>query len=108
MKRYTSTRGIALAAMVLLLAASACKKEESDPKAGAPPQAKVTTAFEAEEFSVDRPDQYPLTAAVEHRASASPNSDCILSAVPPRLEITHHPATSKRACADLLEDRRSP
>jgi membrane fusion protein, heavy metal efflux system len=68
MKRHISTPGFALAAMVLMLAAGACKKEEADPTAGVPQQAKVVTAFEAEEFSVDHPDQYPLTAAVEHHA----------------------------------------
>jgi cobalt-zinc-cadmium efflux system membrane fusion protein len=54
---------------VMLLTIGACKKVEADPAAGAPPQAKVVTAFDAVEFSVDRPDQYPLTAAVEHRAT---------------------------------------
>jgi cobalt-zinc-cadmium efflux system membrane fusion protein len=54
----------------MLMSAGACKRGETDPAAGAPPSAKVTTAYEAEEFSVDRPEQYPLTAAVEHRASA--------------------------------------
>jgi cobalt-zinc-cadmium efflux system membrane fusion protein len=54
----------------MLMSAGACKRGETDPAAGAPPSAKVTTAYAAEEFSVDRPDQYPLTAAVEHRATA--------------------------------------
>jgi cobalt-zinc-cadmium efflux system membrane fusion protein len=54
----------------ILMSAEACKRGETDPAAGAPPSAKVTTAYEAEELSVDRPEQYPLTAAVEHRASA--------------------------------------
>ena len=54
----------------MLMAAGACKRGETDPAAGAPPSAKVTTAYQAEEFSVDRPDQYPTTAAVEHRATA--------------------------------------
>jgi cobalt-zinc-cadmium efflux system membrane fusion protein len=55
---------------VLLMAAGACKRGETDPAAGAPPPTKVTTAYQAEEFSVDRPDQYPTTAAVEYRATA--------------------------------------
>ena len=70
MKRFVPARGFAFVAMVSLLATGACKKEEADPAAGAPPQAKVVTAFEAAEFSVDHPDQYPLTAAVEHRAAS--------------------------------------
>jgi len=53
----------------MLMAVGACKRGETDPAAGAPPSAKVTTAYQAEEFSVDRPDQYPLTATVEHRAT---------------------------------------
>jgi cobalt-zinc-cadmium efflux system membrane fusion protein len=70
MERYDLARSLALAAMFSLIAVGACKKVEADPAAGAPPQAKVTTAFEAQEFSVDRPEQYPLTAAVEHRGVA--------------------------------------
>src|SRR5580693_7874696 len=69
MKRHVSERNLALLAMVSLIALGACKKVEADPAAGAPPQAKITTAFQAEEFSVDRPEQYPLTAAIEHRAT---------------------------------------
>jgi len=53
----------------MLMATWACKRGETDPAAGAPPPAKVTTAYQAEVFSVDRPDQYPVTAAVEHRAA---------------------------------------
>jgi cobalt-zinc-cadmium efflux system membrane fusion protein len=70
MKRHVSGRSLAMAAMLSLIAAVACKKEESDPAAGAPPQTKVTTAYDAAEFSVDRPEQYPVIAAVEHRAAS--------------------------------------
>jgi len=55
---------------IMLVMIGACKKKVVDPSAGAPPQAKVVTAFEADEFSVEHPEQYPLTAAVEHRATA--------------------------------------
>src|SRR5664280_1732676 len=63
--------GISLVVLstAMLMAAGACKRGVADPSAGAPPPAKVTTAYQAEEFSVDRPDQYPTTAAVEHRAA---------------------------------------
>jgi len=54
----------------MLVMVGACKKKQADPSAGAPPQTKVVTAFDATEFSVDHPEQYPLTAAVEHRATA--------------------------------------
>src|SRR5208283_141167 len=69
---HRNPAGISLVVLgsALLMTAGACKRGETDPAAGAPPPAKVTTAYQAEEFSVDRPDQYPLTAAVEHRATA--------------------------------------
>src|ERR1035437_2976498 len=70
MKRHVSGHSLALVAMLSLIAVGACKKVEANPAAGAPPQTKVVTAFDAAEFSVDRPEQYPLTAAVEHRATA--------------------------------------
>jgi cobalt-zinc-cadmium efflux system membrane fusion protein len=60
--------GLVVLSTAILMAVGACKKVEADPAAGAPPQAKVTTAFDPVEFSVDHPEQYPLTAAVEHRA----------------------------------------
>jgi cobalt-zinc-cadmium efflux system membrane fusion protein len=68
MKQDVSARGVAFVSMVVLLALSACKKERDDPAAGVPPQAKVVTAFEAAEFSVDHPEQFPLTVSVEDRA----------------------------------------
>ena len=62
--------GLVVLSAAMVMAVEACKKVEADPAAGIPQPAKVTTAFEAEEFSVDHPDQYPLTAAVEHRAAS--------------------------------------
>jgi cobalt-zinc-cadmium efflux system membrane fusion protein len=35
-----------------------------------PPPAKVITAFDPVEFSVEHPEQYPLVAAVEHRGTS--------------------------------------
>jgi cobalt-zinc-cadmium efflux system membrane fusion protein len=61
--------GLVILSAAMLMSADACKRKEPDPAAGAPPSAKVTTAYEAEEFSVERPEQYPLTAAAEHRAT---------------------------------------
>jgi cobalt-zinc-cadmium efflux system membrane fusion protein len=62
--------GLVVLSAAMVMAVEACKKVEADPAAGIPQPAKVTTAFEAEQFSVDHPDQYPLTAAVEHRAAS--------------------------------------
>jgi len=61
---------IRLIVLPSLLALVSCHKGASDPAAGLPPQAKVTQAFEAGEFSVERPEQYHLIAAVEYRAAA--------------------------------------
>ena len=58
----------AVSCLTALALMTGCNKQ-SNPADGVPAPAKVTTAFEAEEFSVDRPDEYPLTAAVEHRAT---------------------------------------
>jgi cobalt-zinc-cadmium efflux system membrane fusion protein len=51
----------------LLVALAGCHSSASDPAAGAPPAAKVVTAFEAQDFTTDHPEQFPTTAAVEHR-----------------------------------------
>jgi len=69
MTRHTSEQGLAIVAIISLFALGACKKEESDPAAGVPAPATVTTAFEAQAFSVDHPEEYQLATAVEHRAS---------------------------------------
>jgi cobalt-zinc-cadmium efflux system membrane fusion protein len=68
--RGISRLSLVVLSTALLIASGACKRGEADPAAGVPPPAKVSTAYQAEEFSVDRPDQYPVTAAVEHRATA--------------------------------------
>ena len=69
---HRNSAGITLVVLgtALLMVAGACKRGETDPAAGAPPSAKITTAYQAEEFSVERPNQYPTTTAVEHRATA--------------------------------------
>lgn len=71
-RAHKNPAGIVLVVLsaAILTAPVACKKQESDPAAGVPSPAKVTTAFQAEEFSVDHPEEYQLAAAVEHRATA--------------------------------------
>ena len=66
----TKNSKILLVPLTALLSLTGCHQAEPNPAAGLPPQAKVVTAFEAAEFSVVRPEQYPLTAAVEHRSVA--------------------------------------
>jgi cobalt-zinc-cadmium efflux system membrane fusion protein len=68
MRNKTLTARVIAASSLLALAG--CHSRASDPAAGAPPQAKVTTAFEAVEFTTEHPEQFPVTAAVEHRAAA--------------------------------------
>jgi len=59
--------GLALAALV------ACNEGKADPKAEAPPPAKVEPDLDANNFKVDHPEQYPLIAAVEHKAAPALN-----------------------------------
>lgn len=56
-------------AMLLLMASlllASCNDSNHDPSAGAPPPLKVERAEDRNLFQVDRPEQFPLTAAVEH------------------------------------------
>jgi len=56
-------RALSLAAGLLL---AGCSGRENDPNAGAPPPLKVERAEDRNVFQVERPEQFPLTAAVEH------------------------------------------
>lgn len=60
-------RLIGLSSLLIMVG---CHSGTPDPAAGLPPAAKVTQAFEAQEFTADHPEQFPLVAAVEHRAAA--------------------------------------
>jgi cobalt-zinc-cadmium efflux system membrane fusion protein len=62
--------GLALMVMAASLAISGCKSDKVDAAAEAPPPAKVTQDFDANLFSVDHPESFPLAAAAEHRAPA--------------------------------------
>jgi cobalt-zinc-cadmium efflux system membrane fusion protein len=59
-----------LAACAFLVAVLAgCNEVKSDPKAEAPPAGTVEPDLDANNFKVDHPDQFPLVAAVEHKAA---------------------------------------
>jgi cobalt-zinc-cadmium efflux system membrane fusion protein len=45
---------------------SACNDSKNDPTAGAPPPLRVERAEDRNLFQVDRPEQFPLTAAIGH------------------------------------------
>ncbi len=60
--------------LAALLGLAGCSSQ-ADPAAGAPPTATVVLAAEPALFTVDRPEQFPLTAAVEH----STNSELVVT-----------------------------
>jgi len=57
--------------LALLLAG--CGEHKEDPKAEAPPAAKVEADLDANNFKVDHPEQFPLVTAAEHKAAPSLN-----------------------------------
>jgi cobalt-zinc-cadmium efflux system membrane fusion protein len=68
MKSKVARLGLLPIVLAALLATSGCKSEKVDAQAEAPPPAKVVQDFNATLFSVDHPENFPLAAAVEHRA----------------------------------------
>ena len=64
MKRLSKQIAMPLLMASVLLAG--CNNSKNDPNAGAPPPLKVERAEDRNLFQVDRPEQFPLTAAVEH------------------------------------------
>jgi cobalt-zinc-cadmium efflux system membrane fusion protein len=50
-----------------------CHESKADPKAEAPPAATVEPDLDANNFKVDRPEQFPLVAALEHKAAPALN-----------------------------------
>jgi cobalt-zinc-cadmium efflux system membrane fusion protein len=60
--------GFLSAYSLCVLALAGCGDAKSDPNAGAPPPLKVESAQDPNVFQADRPDQFPLTTAVEHTA----------------------------------------
>jgi hypothetical protein len=70
MKRHYAECSLVLIAMVFLMTARAGYRRET--VAGASPSNHILTASDLLVFSVDHPNQYPQTAAVEHRATLQP------------------------------------
>jgi cobalt-zinc-cadmium efflux system membrane fusion protein len=52
--------------MSLLL--SGCNESKADPKAEAPPAAKVEPDLDANNFKVDHPERFPIVTAIEYKA----------------------------------------
>ena len=65
MKRVKMGFPIALALLI-----GGCGNDRGDPRAEAPPPAKVESEQDAGVFSVDHPEQFPLTTAAAHEASS--------------------------------------
>jgi len=79
MKMKTRIAGLMLATlglsllMMLSLILVGCNDGRADPKAEAPPPAAIEPDLDANNFKVDHPDQFPLVAAVEHKAPPALN-----------------------------------
>src|SRR5579872_7335515 len=50
-----------------------CGEKKPDPKAEAPPPAKVESDLDANNFKVDRPEQFPIVTATEYKAAPALN-----------------------------------
>ena len=74
MKIRRFVQRVMLAACVFLVAAlTGCNAGKADPKAEAPPPAKVESDLDANNFTVDHPEQFPLATAVEHKSAPTLN-----------------------------------
>jgi membrane fusion protein, heavy metal efflux system len=60
--------GFFFAYLLCVLGFAGCGDAKSDPNAGAPPPLRVESSQDPNVFQADRPDQFPLTTAVEHTA----------------------------------------
>lgn len=55
------------------LALSSCNEGKADPKAEAPPAAVVEAEMDPNNFTVDKPEQFHLVTATEHKAASALN-----------------------------------
>ena len=59
--------------LVLSLLCAACHDSKADQKAEGPPKPVVEPDFDANNFKVDHPEQFPLATATEHKAAPALN-----------------------------------
>ncbi len=71
--KFAHALGTAMIALSLAALFVACDHKE-DPKAEAPPKAQVVPDLDANNFTVDKPDQFPLATAVEYKAAPALNA----------------------------------
>jgi membrane fusion protein, heavy metal efflux system len=68
MRNYFPNRIFPIAMCVVLALCMAGCNSKANPSAEAPPKVTVEPDLDANNFKVDHPDQFPLVAAVEHKA----------------------------------------
>jgi cobalt-zinc-cadmium efflux system membrane fusion protein len=71
--RFAGLILLATLCLSLSLLLMGCGETKADPKAEAPPAAKVEPDLDANNFKVDHPEQFPLVAAIEHKAAPALN-----------------------------------
>lgn len=71
--RFAGPMLAAILCMALSWLLVGCNDGKADPKAEAPPKATVESDLDANNFKVDHPEQFPLFAAVEHKAAPALN-----------------------------------
>lgn len=69
----STTAGTFALALLLAVAMAACNSGKANPQAEAPPKVAVQPDLDANNFSVDHPERFPLATAVEHKAAPALN-----------------------------------
>ena len=75
-RKFQCLAGPAVSLALCLAAAfflAGCNDSKADPKAEAPPTAKVEPDMDANNFKADHPEQFPLATAVEYKAAPALN-----------------------------------
>lgn len=68
-----SAVSMATLALAVVMALAGCGREKADPKAEAPPAARVEQDLDANNFKADHPEQFPLATAIEYKAAPALN-----------------------------------
>jgi len=73
LRSYVAPLAGAALGVALTVFLGGCNDSKADPKAEAPPPATVVPDLDSNNFKVDRPEQFPLVTAVEHKAAPALN-----------------------------------